>query len=471
MNNIISLIYQLKININFTFVNYIKIYIVKIILPILCYILFGAAYADNNLLAFPSAEGFGAIAVGGRGGRIIKVTNLNGEGPGSLQAAASAKGPRIIIFEVGGVIRGDIEIKDSNITIAGQTAPTPGITIVGRIFAHPENNQRLHDIIIRFLRIRPPPTTGVNGDAIQLPNTERVILDHLSLAWANDEMIDIIYSSDVTIQWCTIEESDTEGHAKGVQHNYAILSAYPKSGNISIHHNLFAHHRRRLPSLSPYESERPGDFRNNVIYNFYEGMGHDGHRPKSAINLVGNYYKRGPSAEIILLFNFTDEGRYFLKDNYIEGFGVIHSPQEIGFLDSLWLKVNSKGILLSQPANTAQVTTTSAGQAFVQVLRAAGSFPRDRVTVRTIKEVSNGYGRWGRNAPADPDNEWFLEGLNSEKQPKDSDGDGIPDVWEDRLKTNKLDGTDYLTLTGSGYSAIEQYINIRAELLLDKNAK
>lgn len=272
--------------------------------------------AGAELPAFPGAEGFGAVAMGGRGGKVIKVTNLNSSGPGSLQAACEAKAPRMVVFEVGGVIRGDIAIKHSYITIAGQTAPSPGITIEGRLLSRPEPWQRLHDIVVRFIRIRPPPTTGHEGDAIQLPDTERVILDHLSLSWANDEMIDVIHSSEFTLQWSTLEESDLEGHGKGVAHNYGIISAYPNSGNITIHHNLFAHQSRRSPSLTPYVPGKPSDFRNNVVYNFREGLTHDGHVPQEAINLIGNYYKRGPNSEKIIPFAFVPEGRYV----------TVHSP-------------------------------------------------------------------------------------------------------------------------------------------------
>jgi pectate lyase len=416
--------------------------------------------------AFPTAEGYGAISIGGRGGRVIKVTNLNSDGPGSLQAATSANGPRIVVFEVGGVIRGDIEIKHSNITIAGQTAPSPGITIVGRLFARPENDERLHDIIIRFLRFRPPPTTGVNGDTVQLPNTERVVLDHLSLSWANDEVIDIIYSSEVTIQWCTIEESDPVGHDKGGPHNFGLLSAYPKSGNISIHHNLFAHHKRRLPSLSPYEKGKPGDFRNNVVYNFFEGLGHDGHHPQSGINIVANYYIPGPSSKKIVPFNFSDTGQYFLANNYIDGIGTIQNPSNIGFIDRLWVKVSDTGTLLSEAVAVAHVNTTAAQKAYQQVLSYAGAIPRDRVTQRSIQEVRDKSGSWGRNAPSNPSNDWLLAGLEKEQTEIDSDNDGIPDEWEARLNTDKDNAKDYKTILPSGYSAIEEYLNLEAEKLI-----
>jgi hypothetical protein len=166
-----------------------------------------------DLPAFPGAEGFGAVTGGGRGGKVIKVTNLNTSGPGSLQAACEAQGPRIVVFEVGGVIRGDVRIIHPYITIAGQTAPSPGITIQGRLLNYAYRRERLHDVIVRFLRVRSVPMGGASGDAVQQPNAERLILDHLSLAWANDETIDFYHSSDATVQWCTIEESDASGHS------------------------------------------------------------------------------------------------------------------------------------------------------------------------------------------------------------------------------------------------------------------
>src|SRR5262245_5783526 len=124
------------------------------------------AYAADNvpnadaLKAFPGAEGWGAASRGGRGGRIIKVMNLNSSGPGSLAEACAADGPRIVIFEVSGVIRGNIRITKPYITIAGQTAPSAGITIEGIISSY---NYGAHDIIIRHLRVRPRPATGQGG--------------------------------------------------------------------------------------------------------------------------------------------------------------------------------------------------------------------------------------------------------------------------------------------------------------------
>lgn len=435
---------------------------------LLCFVsvFLSAPTESSELTAFPGAEGFGAVAVGGRGGEVIKVTTLASSGPGSLQAACAEEGPRIVVFGVGGVIRGDVAIKHPFITIAGQTAPSPGITLEGRLLSRPDPWRRLNDIVVRFIRIRPAPTTGHTGDAVQLPDTERVVLDHLSMSWANDETIDICHSSEFTIQWCTLEESDTEGHAKGGGHNFGLISAYPNSGNISLHHNLFAHHSRRSPSLTPYVPGKPGDFLNNVVYNFREGLTHDGHIPREAINLIANYYKRGPNSETIIPFNFHSEGSYFLKGNYVDGAGLIADLKEGGHAFPAWLKINRPLRLLAQPAAVAPVETHSAEDAYKLVLDRAGCFPKDRVTTRITQEVADGSGKWGRNAPADPGDDWFAAGLTRGAPPVDSDGDGMPDEWENGHGLNKLDDQDHKRILSSGYTAIEAYINERAEQLV-----
>lgn len=427
------------------------------------------AASGHSVPAFPGAEGFGAVAIGGRGGRVIKVTTLAADGPGSLAQACATPGPRIVVFDVAGVIRGDVVIRHSNITIAGQSAPAPGITLEGRLLARPHDAERLHDIVVRFLRVRPQRASGHGGDAVQLPKTERVMLDHLSLAWANDEVVDIIHSSEVTLQWSTLEESDTEGHGKGEAHNFAILSAYPESGNVSIHHNLFAHHARRAPSLSPQVPDKPGDFRNNVVYNFREALTHDGHRPLAPINLINNYYKRGPNSSTIYPFQFARRGTYFLGGNYIEGYAEIAVPA-VAFQPRPWIRVAAPGALLQQAVSVARVTTHNAQEAYQHVLARAGAWPRDRITQRTIREVTRGTGAWGRHGPSQPSDIWFLDGLSVEPRMTDTDGDGMPDAWEDRRGLNKAMENDAHRIMDSGYTAVEEYLNERAESLIPRRS-
>ncbi|MCL4854228.1 MAG: hypothetical protein KJZ78_22945, partial [Bryobacteraceae bacterium] len=267
----------------------------------------------SALPAFPGAEGFGAASEGGRGGRVFHVTTLEPTGPGSINEATQASGPRTVVFDVSGVIKGDVLIKDGNLTIAGQTAPGGGITIEGRLRsqysnwdlpADDPNRFMYHDLIIRHIRVRPPQPGGINGDCIQLSDWDRVILDHVSVAWGNDENIDLCASRDVTVQWSTIEESDNhywpEGdprHGEGT-HNYGMIFGY-EGKNISVHHNLFAHHMMR----TPLNGAEPLDHRNNVIYDVDQGLSFHPQRMNRsrpgepiAANVIGNYFIEGPSA-------------------------------------------------------------------------------------------------------------------------------------------------------------------------------
>jgi pectate lyase len=415
--------------------------------------------------AFPRAEGFGASAAGGRGGTVIKVTNLNAKGPGSLQAACQARGPRIVVFDVSGVIRGNVTITQPCITIAGQTAPGGGITIEGMLCSQYRARPSLKEIVIRFLRIRRNRTYGHSGDAVQITASRNVILDHVSLAWANDESIDMSGCSGATVQWCTIEESDTEGHEKG-RHNYGPLFCAVGSGNLSIHHNLLAHHSRRCPALMPETPGWPGDFRNNVVYNFREGLSREGRTRMAPINLLNNYYKRGPSAARVRLFSLVPNVKYHIAGNFVEGVGLIGDPRRTKANWPAWLQSDAQGQVLTAPAKVAPVTTQSAEQAYRLVLAQAGCLPRDRVTRRTLQEVVKGTGKWGRNAPLHPTDEWYMHGLKPTKPPTDSDNDGMPDAWERKRGLDPRSGADANRKMPTGYTAIEQYLNEQADELI-----
>ncbi len=138
-----------------------------------------ASLCAQAVPAFPGAEGYGSLTRGGRGGMVIAVTNLNPSGPGSLQAACEAKGPRIVVFKVAGTINGNVEIKNDYITIAGQTAPGDGITIKGEL------GIGANDVVIRYLRVR----TAGRGDAVGGRGKKNIILDHVSASWSRDEVM------------------------------------------------------------------------------------------------------------------------------------------------------------------------------------------------------------------------------------------------------------------------------------------
>lgn len=405
--------------------------------------------------AFPGAEGFGAGTPGGRGGRVIKVTNLNPSGPGSLQEAVQTPGPRIIVFDVSGVIEGDIVITEPNVTIAGQTAPGAGITIEGRLLTAYRQERPVHDVVVRFLRVRARPGLGNQGDCVQFSIVDNAILDHLSLSWAEDETIDLFTrATNVTVQWCTIEEPAVTEESGG-GHHYGIITG-ANSARISVHHNLFAHVKRRIPAFG----SGPADFRNNVAYNFRDGLSHEGNYRVPGFNIVGNYYQRGPSDPHIFPFCFEEGVPYYLRDNYIAGIGLVQDPwAEADKLYGLRYYAD-KGVKQERETPVARVTTHAPLEAYRLVLDRAGCFPRDAVTRRVIEEVRAGTGSWGRHDPPH-----LLDGLTPDRPPQDSDGDGMPDAWE---QARGLDPQrdDSAKAMASGYTAIEDYLNELAQALI-----
>ena len=260
--------------------------------------------------AFPGAEGHGRFVTGGRGGRIVHVTNLNDSGTGSFREAVKS-GKRIIVFDVAGVIalKSDLKIAD-NITILGQTAPSPGITLRYYTVQPGSNN------IIRFIRIRRGQEKNINdgADASWQRNKTGIIFDHCSFSWSIDEVASFYDNNNFTMQWCTVAESLTNpGHSKGA-HGYGGIWGGKLA---SFHHNFVAHLMNRGPRFNGarygwtgYTSNKKYntykwkntvqaenvDFRNCVMYNAqgtcYGGPG------GGQINIVNNYYKAGPSQSL-----------------------------------------------------------------------------------------------------------------------------------------------------------------------------
>lgn len=260
--------------------------------------------------AFPGAEGHGRYVTGGRGGKVVHVTNLNDSGTGSFREAVKT-GNRIIVFDVAGVIalKSDLKIGD-NITILGQTAPSPGITL--RYYTvQPGNNN-----IIRFIRMRRGQEKNINdgADATWQRHETGIIFDHCSFSWSIDEVASFYDNNNFTMQWCTIAESLTNpGHSKGA-HGYGGIWGGKLA---SFHHNFLGHLMNRGPRFNgarygwkgytdnfdydTYKWENPVqaenvDFRNCVMYNAqgtcYGGPG------GGQINIVNNYYKAGPSQSL-----------------------------------------------------------------------------------------------------------------------------------------------------------------------------
>ena len=287
--------------------------------------------------AFPGAEGHGRYVTGGRGGKVIHVTNLNDKGTGSFRAAVSGSSKKIIVFDVAGVIplASDLTI-GANTTILGQTAPSPGITL--RYYTvRPENN-----CIIRFIRLRRGQEKDINdgADATWQRNKTGIIFDHCSFSWSIDEVASFYDNNNFTMQWCTVAESLTNpGHSKGA-HGYGGIWGGKLA---SFHHNFVGHLMNRGPRFNGarygwtgYTSNKDYatykwkntvqaenvDFRNCVMYNAqgtcYGGPG------GGQINIVNNYYKAGPS--------------HSLKDETLNGLKVdVSTGKERGSQDRITL--------------------------------------------------------------------------------------------------------------------------------------
>jgi pectate lyase len=416
------------------------------------------AQCDARVPAFPGAEGFGAYATGGRGGKVITVSNLNSEGPGSFQDALNQNEPRIIVFNVSGVIVKDVmNIPYGNLTIAGQTSPG-GITINGRLYTQWE--AIVNNIIIRNLRIRPEYTGQVAGnqfDGIQFAANKQVIFDHISVSGAVDEVVDIFHANDITFQYSTVEFSGSQGHYEGA-HNYGLIS---KDARVSVHHNLFAHHKNRNPCLSV----GPAESINNVAYNVRHGFVH--HNPAiGEFNLIGNYFIDG-SNDRLIPFYFDDENQaskpsYYLNDNYYVGHdncnGVINNPwTECD--DNLVLDETHRSETIFDFSAEGEyyepVTLHSSSEAYDIVMQKAGAFPRDILTRTAIQDMQDKTGEWGAFIPDD-----YMEGIQIIPPPLDSDGDGMSDDWENQ---KGLDPNNYsdntLDTNCDGYTNIEEYIN------------
>lgn len=402
--------------------------------------------------AFPGAEGFGAMASGGRGGEVYYVTTLNDDGPGSLRDAVSQP-DRMVLFKVSGTINltRRLVVNVPNITIAGQTAPGDGICLRGKeLFIADTSN-----VIVRFLRCRPGDELKQEHDALTVWNAHNVIIDHCSMSWSTDSINDVVKGSgNVTVQWCILSEAlDRSVHTKGA-HGYAT-GWDGRNGGGSYHHNLIAHCNSRTPRI---EKAGPGvlvDIRNMVIYNPGEGGAYGGEEAR--FNFLANYFKPGPNTrhpKTIFRISSANSRGYF-ADNFVEGWpdGTRNNVWGIVFDEG----VDRTSVLVDKPFEVAAVTTHSAQQAYELVLAYAGAVlpRRDAVDQRIISDVRNGT---GKIIDSQADVGGWPE-LKSAPSPPDSDGDGMPDQWEQQRGLNPSDPTDGTKIAEGGYSNLELYLN------------
>lgn len=378
-----------------------------------------AAAADSaGPLAFPAAQGWAAHATGGRGGKIIRVTTLATEGPGSFAEAVNTKGPRTVVFEVGGVIdlgTKTLRILESDLTIAGQTAPAPGITLIrGGLDIATRN------VIVRHLRIRPgdagrPKRSGLDFDAISTVAGHDIIVDHCSLTWATDEGLSAsgprfadggkttedfrnATSRRITFSNNLIAEGLADSsHGKG-EHSKGTL-VHDHVQDILIVGNLYAHNYERNPL---FKAGVHGQVINNLIYNpgvrvahynliAEEWIGHE--YETGEMVLRGNVVRAGPSTQELAFFMIGGSGDIdlYAEDNLLVDRLGNQTIQKLGSYTTTPVKVNQ---LKSPPTLPFGVTLLATPQVQDAVIEKAGARPwdRDPIDRRIVADVIEGRG-------------------------------------------------------------------------------
>lgn len=475
----------------------------KYILGLLCAITatLGAIAQENvQTAAFPGAEGYGKYTVGGRGGKVYVVTTLEdydkGETPieGSLRRAVEKKGPRTIVFAVAGniMLKRKLDITKDSITIAGQTAPAPGICVGGHQVRIKANN-----VIIRYMRFRLGDINEEESDALSSnASTEKgtfndIIIDHCSISWSTDECASFYGNERITFQWNIVSESLRNSiHGKG-EHGYGGIWG---GKGASYHHNLLAHHDSRNPRFDhPGVTDIVGvvDFRNNVIYNWGNNSAYGGQC--RTINIVNNYYKPGPATakskrnrifapEASINTTHYGYGQYYVNGNFVLGDKTASKNNWAGGVQQIKKDVDPlvfsyDTIRMREPFAYAQLPYTDAETAYNQVLQYVGaSLYRDAVDTRIIEETRKGKATYGEKGIIDSQEQvgGFPNLTQTGITPTDSDSDGMPDEWETANNLNPNDKKDAVLYTLSQeYTNLEIYINslVPAEAMMIEPAK
>ncbi len=439
----------------------------KLILVILLLVQCCALPAWAQQLAFPGAMGHGAYAKGGRGGEVYIVNTLADRGPGSLREAIEAKGARTVVFGISGTIELEsmLTISHPYITIAGQTAPGDGICLKN----FPLHIEGAHDVIVRFIRIRPGIGSGLLGskiDGIEIRESKNIIIDHCSVSWTCDEGLNSWHGTeDITIQWTMVSEPlHRSVHEKG-PHGYGATLGGVRA---SFLYNLFASAVARNPSIggNHLEDTKDSDFSNNVIFNY----GHrscDG-KPRS-INVIGNYYIPGPATlariknRLVRIDNaqgYKFDGRWYVSDNRIKGNKAVNRDnlgKGVEFEEGCTPENN----LLEEPCLLTETKHVSAQKAYRLVLKQVGvTAPgRDAHELRILAQVKGELPVEGDGIVDTVEEAGGWPELKSKQAPVDSDWDGMPDVWEEKQGLDPQNDQDGALLAKSGFTYLEEYLN------------
>lgn len=449
-----------------------KIAIKSIVTLLILFCLFNLNSLNAQTIAFPGAEGAGKFTKGGRGGDVYHVTNLDDSGKGSFRdAIKTISGPRTIVFDVAGTIRlkSNLEIKNvSNLTIAGQTAPGKGITVADYTIKIHNSKQ----IIMRYLRVRlgdenKPPKSGI--DVVEVNFDEDIILDHLSLSWGIDGNGDFRGCKNTTLQWIIFSEAlNNSLHEKG-EHAMCTSFREPK-GPSTIHHNIYVSSRDRHPTING--GPEVLDFCNNLDYNWKHSNNIDGEK----LNVIGNYYKAGPSiVKGTLPIQFKSDkavpaSHGFISGNYFDGLPFKYNEDNYSAMDygawggpdTKYQGTTRKAFVATGQFDAGMYKLTkieTAKDACNSCLKYSGcSLVRDLVDERIIKTIIDNTGKL-----IDSQKEvggWDFYKTIVRPANWDSDGDGMPDTWEIANGLDPKNGRDGNSdKNGDGYTNLEEYLN------------
>ncbi len=472
----------------------------RIILVQMIIVLGGTQNSFAQAPAFPTAEGYGKWAKGGRGGKIVEVTNLNDDANGNIEGSLRwalkqhPSEPFTVIFKVSGMINlvSDLRLKHSHgFTIAGQTAPGDGICIRGAKC----NFGGSSNFVIRHLRFRiglkeltDSTTAFIAGGSIGIENANNWIIDHCTFGWSGEENMTIYDNKLTTVQWCLVHEGLYDsGHGKGARSYGAQWGGQTST----YHHNLLANNVSRTPRVNGARSNDINvlmDYVNNVNYNWGKenscyGSDMDASGKTHKLNMINNYYKPGParpgsSASYFTQASFHSEqttakiARFYMKGNYMEGSAnsVINTDNTLGLDASAYIaKGIAKTALISdiQFEVPYQLKIESAQSAYENVLNSAGAFPRDTVDRRIIHEVRTGTvtygGRYNNYTKTGIIDSPFEAGGYPEYKTynpvTDNDHDGMDDAWELSNGLDPNNPEDRNKMVKSGFTCLEVYLN------------
>ena len=448
---------------------------------LITYLLFAVTCMQAQQIAFPGAEGYGKWTVGGRGGRVLTVTNLNDSGEGSFRDAVEQTGARIVVFAVDGTIelKSPLRINNDSITIAGQSAPGDGICLKDYPLVVNASN-----VIIRYIRVRVGDQYRLDSDGVGggRYGQKNVILDHLSVSWSIDECLSIYKTENLTVQWCLVAHSlNTSVHTKGNHGFGGIWGGY----KATFHHNLLANHASRNPRFSSVDGTKWVDYRNNVVYNWgFKTAYGGGHHAE--INMVNNYYKPGPASQHHRLLDVAEDGtgRYYVAGNVMAGDDAVTRDNHSAITDCAGKCYipgrksagSDSGIapeaiptsgeecascLVGSPFPSDPIHEDAPVVAYQRILESVGcSFSQDSYDREVLRQVREGIGTFGTNGIINSQEDvggWPV--LQAGKALKDTDGDGMPDDWESKHGLNPKSTSD-----ASAYTLNEDYTNIEVYL-------